>query len=34
MGVYRKSPSGGESFAVNYKDVDLTYGSAGHSDKN
>jgi hypothetical protein len=34
MGVYRKAPSGGESFAVNYKDVDLTYGSAGHSDKN
>ena len=32
MGVYRKSPSGGESFAVNYKDVDLTYGTAGHSD--
>jgi hypothetical protein len=32
MGAYRKSPSGGESFAVNYKDVDLTYGSGGHSD--
>ena len=33
MGVYRKAPSGGESFAVNYKDLDLTYGTAGHSDK-
>ncbi|EIM28937.1 heparin lyase I family protein [Microvirga lotononidis] len=34
MGAYRKSPTGGESFAVNYKDIDLTYGSAGHSDGN
>ncbi|WP_262031357.1 polysaccharide lyase, partial [Microvirga sp. Mcv34] len=34
MGAYRQSPSGGESFAVNYKDIDLTYGSAGHSDGN
>jgi hypothetical protein len=33
MGVYRKAPSGGESFAVNYKDIDLTYGTAGHSEK-
>ena len=32
MGAYRKSPSGGETFAVNYKDIDLTYGSAGHTD--
>lgn len=32
MGAYRKSPSGGESFAVNYKNVDLTYGAAGHTD--
>ena len=32
MGAYRKSPSGGEAFAINFKDVDLTYGSTGHSD--
>ena len=28
----RKTPAGGESFAINYKDIDLTYGANGHSD--
>jgi Ca2+-binding RTX toxin-like protein len=32
MGAYRKSPAGGETFAINYKDVDLTYGTSGHTD--
>jgi hypothetical protein len=33
MGAYRKSPAGGETFAINYKDVDLTYGTSGHTDR-
>jgi hypothetical protein len=32
MGAYRKTPAGGESFAINYRDIDLTYGANGHSD--
>jgi hypothetical protein len=28
MGVYRATPPGGESLAVQYKDFDLTYGAA------
>jgi hypothetical protein len=32
MGVYRNSPDGGETFAAQYKDIDLTYGTAGHTE--
>ncbi|MET0532408.1 MAG: heparin lyase I family protein [Microvirga sp.] len=32
MGIYRDSPAAGETIAVQYKDIDLTYGSSGHSD--
>jgi hypothetical protein len=32
MGIYRNSPPGGETIAAQYKDVDLSYGSAAHSE--
>jgi hypothetical protein len=32
MGIYRGSPSGGETMAVQYKDIDLTYGTSAHTE--
>jgi len=32
MGVYRATPAAGETLAVQYKDVDLTYGNQAHSE--
>ena len=32
MGIYRNSPPGGETTAIQFKDIDLTYGADGHSD--